>query len=82
MSDDWRPAGGGSSRFGCGAVILTLVGLFLLLVPGGCALTGLVMASGSLSRGSLSEAVNVLVFVLFNGALAYGGFVMIRNANR
>lgn len=78
MADEWR--GGGSTARGCGTILLALVGLFLLLVPGGCALTGLVMALGSLAQGSVSEAGSVLTFVLFNGALAYGGYALIRNA--
>jgi hypothetical protein len=79
MADD-RQGGGGRSALGCGAFILALVGIFLLLVPGGCALTGLVMAVGSLTSGSLSEVSSALAFVLINGALAYGGYALIRNA--
>jgi hypothetical protein len=65
-----------------GTIVVVLVGLALLLIPGGCALGGIYMSVASLAAGAKIEPGAVLfalAFVVINGALAYGGYRLIRN---
>jgi hypothetical protein len=68
-----------SGPSGCFSLLLVLVGLFLLLVPGGCALFGLLVGLKSLTHDPNALTFSI-AFVLFNAALAYGGYRLIRDA--
>jgi hypothetical protein len=65
-----------------GTVVVVLVGLALLLIPGGCALGGVYMVFASfVPRVKIDPGTVVLTlaFIAINGALAYGGYRLIRN---
>ncbi len=74
---DYYPPSNRSFIDGCGNFILFVVGAFLLLVPGGCAIFGLFMSAKTMNANDLSMGAT---FILINAALAFAGFTMIRNA--